>query len=115
MGTRLKQCAWCRREYDDLGPVGEPLAQLSPDASHGVCVDCVRSLLRQEAERCRAGDDLAGAVAAERQRLRLLRSVTRLRVRARISRTAQLRRDAARLLAESTTMVEAWRQHRPPA
>lgn len=53
MGNRLKQCAWCRREYDNLGPVGEPLSQISPDASHGVCLDCVRSLLDQEAERRR--------------------------------------------------------------
>ena len=45
------QCAWCRRPYDQRGITAEPLPILLPNASHGLCPDCLEEQLALERQR----------------------------------------------------------------
>lgn len=66
------QCAWCRRRYDESGVEEEPLPTLLPEASHGLCLNCLYALVKRQCERLAARGDVVRARQAERTRWRLL-------------------------------------------
>lgn len=72
MPTLMMQCAWCRRRYDETGIEATPLPMLLPEASHGLCLNCLYLLVKRQCERLGVRGDVAALRRAERTRWRLL-------------------------------------------
>lgn len=77
MDELVMQCAWCRRRYDSWGVIGEPLASLLAEASHGVCIVCLGKILANRSARHRRDGDPDGARRYERKGGALVRAFLR--------------------------------------
>jgi hypothetical protein len=79
MADLQRQCAWCRRRIDRAGRLGETPSILLSEASHGLCPSCLSAMMKKESERCATSGNHVRALRIERQRLRLLSNLARLR------------------------------------
>src|SRR5438105_6878210 len=100
------QCAWCRRRYDRTGHLSESPSIMLSEASHGLCPTCLSALLKKESERCATSGNQVRAFRIERQRLRLLSNLARLRREGLAARVSALYERSATIITWSREILD---------